>query len=113
MGSPLDRRREASQAQRAFEQLLDEELEAALRADVDALIELQEPKRVALEALRAAPVEEESLEALRESARANVRLIRHLSECLRGLADGGNTLLYGARGRSFRMPRMGQRRGAV
>ena len=83
-------------------ELLAREREAAVRADVEALLAIQGRKAEAVEALRAAPPAPAELERITEQSRANLRLLRHLSECLRAMvgfeeatAAGG----YDARGR--------------
>ncbi len=82
--------------------LLAEEREAAARADVDALLAVQDRKAEVVEALRSAPPGDEVLERIAERSRANLRLLRHLSECLRAMVGVGETAVaggYDARGR--------------
>lgn len=87
-----------SEAVTEFARLLESERMHALRADVDALVAIQEEKRAALEKLLASGAPETETRRLREKALSNVQLIRHLVACLQGLsapesptynADGG------------------------
>lgn len=91
-----------------FAAILESERGFALRADVDALSAIQEPKRELLQRLLASEVPEVESAKLRERALANVQLIRHLVACLHGLitpdsatytAGGGRPV--GAMGRSW------------
>jgi len=91
-----------------FAQILESERLFALRADVDALSALQEPKRLLLDKLLTSEVPEAETTSLRAKALANVQLIRNLVACLHGLivpdsatytAGGGRPM--GAMGRSW------------
>lgn len=93
----------------ALDRLLELERQAALRADVDALADVQESKRSVLERLTSRDAEHASMPALKLKAAANVQLIRHLVSCLNGmLTPVGST--YTAQGRSP-TPSYGRSRG--
>lgn len=79
-------------AGKALSSVLERERKAAISADVDALLRLQDEKRLALTALSAEEGTSDELDLLRERAMANVQLIRHLAMCLQGmLAPEGAT----------------------
>lgn len=81
-----------------LDRLLEHERSAALRADVDALVELQESKHSQFARLTQAHADDDRMDSLREKATANVQLIRHLVACLNGiLMPNGAT--YTAQGR--------------
>ncbi len=89
-------------AARRYLDLLEEEREAARRADVERLVLVQEHKRAMLEPLRAAALAPAEVERIVVRSRANLRLLRHLSECLRALGHveaTGGAGGYDARGR--------------
>lgn len=89
--------------------LLELERQAALRADVDALVDIQQSKRSVLERLTSADAEHPDMPAIKVKAAANVQLIRHLVSCLNGmLTPAGST--YTAQGRSP-TPSYGRSRG--
>lgn len=73
------------QAVSTLSSVLERERQAAIAADVDALAELQEEKRLALTALYDDEVSDEEMSDLRGRAMANVQLIRHLTVCLQGM----------------------------
>jgi hypothetical protein len=77
--------------------VLHEERLAALRADVGRLVALQDDKRAALDAVRAAALPAEDLAPLAETARENLSLMRQLVTCLRGMA-GEEPPTYGRSG---------------
>lgn len=77
--------RQAREALEAFARLLEDERQAAVRADVDALVSIQEPKRAALEAVRTLGLSGAAVDALATRARHNVALMRHMLECMKGL----------------------------
>jgi len=82
-----------------LDRLLDHERSAALRADVDVLVDIQEHKRAALERLTQADADDPRMVLVRSKAASNVHLIRHLVSCLNGiLTPPGVT--YTAHGRS-------------
>lgn len=83
----------------AFLALLDEELQAARTADVDALSEIQERKRAALPALLSADLPEDARTALQERAQANVRLIRQLVQGLSNMLSAAADDTYDAYGK--------------
>lgn len=72
---------------RNFDQLLDHELDAARRADVDTLMRIQADKRIAVERLRAEKNPDGIVAALQEKAKRNIQLITHLVNCLQSLND--------------------------
>jgi len=92
-------------------ELLEAERQAALRADVDGLLALQESKRVALAALDTRSLPAEELDPLSRRARSNVALMRHLVDCLRGLASTQTNGTYAPDGGLA--PRPGRSRGAL
>jgi hypothetical protein len=67
----------------AFARALDVEREAALKADFDALLRVQEEKRTLLPLLKQSADEATVLE-LSERARKNLRLLRQLVTCVQG-----------------------------
>lgn len=88
-----------------FELLLEEERDAARRADIDALVALQERKQAALGELGAAGLSHARIDAIGRRARENVSLMRHLVSLLGatiGIDD--NAATYG---------RAGERRSVV
>ena len=68
----------------ALTQLLEREREAALRADIDLLLELQPQKQALVAGLRKGEHGERVIDELVVAARSNVRLIRQVVLCLRG-----------------------------
>lgn len=78
-------------------EVLREERLAATRADVDRLLAIQEEKRAALEAVRAAALPADEIAPLAATARENLSLIRQLVTCLRGMA-GEEPPTYGRSG---------------
>lgn len=93
--------------------LLDKERLAAIAADVDAVVCVQEDKRSALEAFHASYPDREEVELLAEVAHANLVLLRHLAECFRGLAGLEGQSVYGAGGQSVQLGSRGRRHGAL
>jgi len=83
-------------ARRLWE-LLELEREAARRADVEALVTLQEQKRELMQALGEQGVEETERDALAQTSAENIELIRHLVAML-GVLAGVSTSTYGRRG---------------
>lgn len=74
------------QAATIFSSVLERERQAAVTADVEALAQLQEEKRLALTALHGdEELTQDELDLLRARAMANVQLIRHLTVCLQGM----------------------------
>lgn len=66
--------------------LLEEELEAARRADTEALVRLQAEKRLVVERLRAEVTPDDVLADIQKKAQRNIQLIQHLASCLRSIA---------------------------
>lgn len=81
----------------ALGEVLAAERRAATNADVEQLLALQEDKRRALEALRAARLPATEMKGLAETARQNLALLRHLVGCLRAMA-GVEPATYGPNG---------------
>jgi len=82
----------------AFARALVEERRAAVAADFDALLRVQEEKRACLSELQAAGVDLETQRALAEAARENIYLIRHLFACVKGYLGATAEPGYTARG---------------
>jgi hypothetical protein len=78
-------------------EILREERLAVTRADVDRLVAIQEEKRAALDAVRAAALPAGELAPLLATARETVSLMRQLVTCLRGMA-GEEPPTYGPSG---------------
>jgi len=86
----------------ALSQLLERERQAALRADIDALSELQPLKQELVAGLRASERGEHSqytIDSLADQARANIGLIRQLVVCLRGALGIESEATYTPAGR--------------
>jgi hypothetical protein len=86
------------EAAEAFSRALAEERRAALQADFDALLRVQEEKRALMEGLREAAIDPELAKELGEAARQNVALIRHLVACVKGYLGASAEPGYTARG---------------
>jgi hypothetical protein len=84
-----------------LEALLAAEGEAARRADVDALLALQDAKREVVDRLVAANPGPEVVEGLARRASENLPLLRQLVALHRGLL-GANAPLYGPAGKLSR-----------
>jgi hypothetical protein len=102
----------ASSPYDAFIALLEREREAARRADIDALLQLQEAKRAAVEEIRKSDLPRDRLNHLAEKARANIWLLRHLVHCLQGAIGASDGQTYTADGRCSTVPN-GISRGSV
>lgn len=85
-------------AAQAFARALEEERRAAVHADFDGLLRVQEEKRSRLSELQAAGVDAETHRLLAEAARQNIQLIRHLFSCVKGYLGAGAEPGYTARG---------------
>lgn len=72
---------------RKMTELLHDEHQAALRADVDALVRIQAEKRIAVEVLRAQETPNDVLIVIEEHAQRNVQLIGHLVRSLRAFVS--------------------------
>lgn len=92
-----------------FSLLLDREREAALRADVEGLAELQEHKRQLLERVRRGELQGRIPNDLVVRAHANIGLIRSLVTCLRGCLGGETDATYTSRGLRSNAPDGGSR----
>ncbi|HKU40089.1 MAG TPA: hypothetical protein VJR89_18145 [Polyangiales bacterium] len=86
------------EAAQAFARALAEERRAALQADFDGLLRVQEEKRALLPALRAASIDADAHRELSEAARQNIALIRHLFLCVKGYLGASAEPGYTARG---------------
>lgn len=86
------------EAAQAFARALAEERRAALQADFDGLLRVQEEKRARLSELQAAGVDAQEHRALSEAARENIQLIRHLFACVKGYLGASAEPGYTARG---------------
>ena len=84
-----------------FAAILDEEREAARKADVEALVEIQERKRVALKDLRRVDLPAQDAETLAARARENVALMRHLVQLLGATLGVGEPATYGPEGQQL------------
>lgn len=88
-----------SEAAQAFAQALDEERKAALRADFETLLRVQEDKRALLPLLKAT-AEEAVVNDLAERARKNILLLRQLLGCVQGALGITAESTYTAHGQS-------------
>jgi hypothetical protein len=86
------------EAAQAFARALVEERRAAVQADFDALVRVQDEKRARLDELRAVELSAELHRELAEAARQNVQLIRHLFACVKGYLGATAEPGYTARG---------------
>jgi len=91
--------------------LLDAERDAALRADVEGLVALQESKRQALDRLAGAELPAEVADPMGRRARSNLALMRHLVDCLRGVTGTQHNGTYAPDGALA--PRPGRSRGTL
>ena len=98
---------------RKLADILERERAAARRADIDALVALQADKREALAALVSEELSEEEHGALATAVRANISLIRHLVQCLEGMAGGGAQNGYNASGERTSVAPAGALRGRL
>jgi hypothetical protein len=85
-------------AAQAYRAALEREHAAAVRADFDALLAVQEDKRALVPSMRQAMLSDEAVEALAAQARANIALMRHLVQCLQGAMGMSSASTYTARG---------------
>lgn len=76
---------EVSAAER-LARLLEHERVAAIAADIDRLIELQDLKREAVSEVHSDNTAPSEIEVLAAAARNNIVLMRHLVQCLRGFS---------------------------
>ena len=81
-----------------FSQLLEREREAALRADVEGLVEVQAHKRRLFDRVRSGELLGEIPSELVARAHANIGLIRNLVTCLRGCLGGETEATYTSKG---------------
>jgi len=86
------------EAAEAFVRALAEERRAALAADFDGLVRVQEEKRVCLSQLREVGVDAELHRELADASRQNIQLIRHLFACVKGYLGATAEPGYTARG---------------
>jgi hypothetical protein len=90
-------------AAQAFAEALEVERLAALRADFDTLVRVQEEKRVLLPLVQASAPPEQARE-LGERARKNLGLMRMLVVCLRGHLGLDAEPTYTAKGQTSEAP---------
>jgi hypothetical protein len=88
-----------SEAAQAFARALEAEREAALHADFDALLRIQEEKRALMPLLKEQQTPEAAAE-LAEAARKNILLMRHLLACVRGYLGIDQEPTYTAKGQA-------------
>lgn len=88
-----------SEAAQAFARALDEEREAALRADFDTLMRVQEEKRTLLPQLQAGIAPELAAD-LQDRARKNLVLLRQLLSCVQGVLGIEPESTYTAHGQA-------------
>jgi hypothetical protein len=88
-----------SDAAQAFARALEEERTAALRADFETLLRVQEDKRALLPLLKAT-AEEAVVHDLSERARKNILLLRQLLGCVQGALGISAEPTYTASGQS-------------
>lgn len=93
-----------------FSRLLQQENRALREADVGRLVELQQQKRAALDAMKDRGVDVP--DEVAEAARCNVALMRHLVQCLRGMSAQDPEVTYNAAGQRSPHPE-GTSRGAL
>jgi hypothetical protein len=87
-----------NEAAQAFARALAEERRAALQADFDGLLRVQEEKRTRLSELQVAGVDAQVHRELADAARQNIQLIRHLFACVKGYLGATAEPGYTARG---------------
>lgn len=78
--------------------LLEDERLAARHADVERLVQLQDEKQQALLTMQQESVDPRIVEQLANACRANLWLMRHLADCLRGVLGAEVVPTYGDRG---------------
>jgi|ERR1700712_3568305 hypothetical protein len=88
-----------SEAAQAFARALEAEREAALHADFDALLRIQDEKRALMPLLKEQQTPESAAE-LAEFARRNIVLLRHLLACVRGTLGLDHEPTYTAKGQA-------------
>jgi hypothetical protein len=88
-----------SDAAQAFARLLAQEREAAVRADFTALLRLQEEKQALLPLVKQS-ADQALVYELGESARKNLRLLKHLLSCMQGALGVPATVTYTASGQN-------------
>ncbi|MDH5671846.1 MAG: hypothetical protein OEZ06_06825 [Myxococcales bacterium] len=81
-----------------LEAALERERLAAIAADAEALMQIQEDKRQLLASLDQSCLRPAELERIRQRAMANIGLMRHLTACLRSLAGEEPAATYSQRG---------------
>ena len=86
------------EAAQAFARALAEERRAAMHADFDGLLRVQEEKRARLSELQALGLDASTHRELSEAARQNIALIRHLFACVKGYLGADAEPGYTARG---------------
>ena len=84
----------AARTMAALRALLEQEWDAARRADVDALIELQNKKQELVDELKRSGKTAGELESLTADMNRNLSLMRHMVDCMRGLVQVGDPQTY-------------------
>jgi len=101
-----------SNAAEAFARALETERQAALCADLDTLLRVQEEKRELMPLLKAS-ADEATVADLSERARKNLGLIRHLAQCLQGMLGAAAESGYDANGQTSLAPGLTNLRGRL
>lgn len=96
----------------AFSDLLAQERAAALQANVEKLLEIQDAKRAVMDNLKRSSEPEDRIRALSVRAQDNIDLLRHLVHCLRSISSIPEKDTYTAAGQ-FAEASMGNERGTV
>lgn len=102
----------APSAAQRLSRLLENERIAAISADIDGLMELQDQKRDALGAVNPSNTSTREIEVLAEAARNNIVLMRNLVQCLRGFSLVEESA-YGASGERVTSDNSGHLRGRL
>ena len=89
-----------SEAVQAFLAALEVERQAALCADFDTLLRVQDEKRELLAQVQSC-TDQALVDELSERARKNLQLMRQLLTCVQGMAGATNESGYTANGQSF------------
>jgi hypothetical protein len=92
-----------SDAAQAFAEALEVERKAALCADFETLLRVQEQKRELLPSLQSYP-DRALVDELSERARKNVQLMRQLLACVQGMVGATNETAYTASGHNSVQP---------
>ena len=88
----------ASPAVAVLRDIFAQERDALRTADIEALVLIQETKKRAVDALYEQGISGEVLSELGLIARSNLKLMRHLLNCLHGIVTSDEGMVYGAKG---------------